>query len=458
MTGQATVSLQLDPRRLHTLIQREERTLDNATQRSAELYRRGRQALSGGVASSFQVRRPWPIYLAGGRGPAVWDVDGHRRLDFHNGFGAMVHGHAHPVIVRVVRERYARGTHFAAPTEDAIVVGEELARRWGLPRWRYTNSGSESTMDAIRIARGFTGREVVLKAIGSYHGHHDAVLAPGITGSDQAGGAAAPRAGGIPAAVARLTVAVPFNDAEAMERAIACLDRQGSKPACVILEPAMMLGMILPEPGYLETVRVITRRHGVVLIFDEVKTGLAIGAAGATGRYGVRPDLVTLAKALGAGMPCGAVGGSEDVMSVVEDGSVYQVGTFNGNALAMAAARASLLEVLTPGAYQHLERLSERMTGGCQRTLDRHGLPGYALGTGARGCVTLAASRITDHVPFQASQNPELSKLIWLYYMNRGVFATPARPEQWTLSIAHADAEVDAYLAVHAALLAELAP
>jgi len=458
MTGQATVSLQLDPRRLHTLIQREERTLDNATQRSAELYRRGRQALSGGVASSFQVRRPWPIYLAGGRGPAVWDVDGHRRLDFHNGFGAMVHGHAHPVIVRVVRERYARGTHFAAPTEDAIVVGEELARRWGLPRWRYTNSGSESTMDAIRIARGFTGREVVLKAIGSYHGHHDAVLAPGITGSDQAGGAAAPRAGGIPAAVARLTVAVPFNDAEAMERAIACLDRQGSKPACVILEPAMMLGMILPEPGYLETVRVITRRHGVVLIFDEVKTGLAIGAAGATGRYGVRPDLVTLAKALGAGMPCGAVGGSEDVMSVVEDGSVYQVGTFNGNALAMAAARASLLEVLTPGAYQHLERLSERMTGGCQRTLDRHGLPGYALGTGARGCVTLAVSRITDHVTFQASQNPELSKLIWLYYMNRGVFATPARPEQWTLSIAHADAEVDAYLAVHAALLAELAP
>ena len=178
MTGQATVSLQLDPRRLHTLIQREERTLDNATQRSAELYRRGRQALSGGVASSFQVRRPWPIYLAGGRGPAVWDVDGHRRLDFHNGFGAMVHGHAHPVIVRVVRERYARGTHFAAPTEDAIVVGEELARRWGLPRWRYTNSGSESTMDAIRIARGFTGSEVVLKAIGSYHGHHDAVLAP----------------------------------------------------------------------------------------------------------------------------------------------------------------------------------------------------------------------------------------------------------------------------------------
>ena len=463
MTGQATVSLQLDPRRLHALIQREERALDSATQRSAELYRRGRQALSGGVASSFQVRRPWPIYLADGQGPAVWDVDGHRRLDFHNGFGAMVQGHAHPVIGRVVRERYARGTHFAAPTEDAIVVGEELARRWGLPRWRYTNSGSESTMDAIRIARGFTGREVVLKAIGSYHGHHDAVLTPGITGPDQAGGAApggaaaAPAAGGIPAAVARLTVAVPFNDAEAMERAITSLSRHGSKPACVILEPAMMLGMILPEPGYLEAVREITRRHGVVLIFDEVKTGLAIGAAGATGRYGVRPDLVTLAKALGAGMPCGAVGGSEDVMSVVEDGSVYQVGTFNGNALAMAAARASLLEVLTPGAYQHLEQLSQRMIGGCQRTLDRHGLPGYALGAGARGCVTLAASRITDHATFQAAQNPELSRLIWLYYMNRGVFATPARPEQWMLSIAHTDADADSYLAVYAALLTELA-
>jgi glutamate-1-semialdehyde 2,1-aminomutase len=435
---------------LRNLIEREQGRLDASTPKSSLMYRRAHEVLVGGVASSFQRRVPWPFYLARGEGAFVWDIDDRRMTDFHNGFGSMVQGHANASIAAAVREQISKGSHFAAPTEDAVVVAEELARRFGLPKWRYTNSGSESTMDAIRIARGFTGRDVVMKMVGSYHGHHDGVMVS--TGGDRdvpdkrGNWPSVAYGAGVPAPVAELTVAVPFNDPEALERRVHELERESRPPACLIMEPAMMLGMILPEPGYLEAVREITRRHGIVLIFDEVKTGLAVAAGGVTERYGVAPDLVTLAKALGGGLPSGAIGGSEEVMRVVEDGSVYQVGTYNGNALVVAAARASLFEVLTPDAYVHLEQLNQRMIDGCHRVLEAHGMPGYALGLGARGCVTLSPTRIVDYATLRANQEADLLRLTWLYAINSGVFITPARPEQWTLSVAHSDEDVDTYV------------
>src|SRR4051795_5923934 len=372
----------LDRERIRELTERENALLNERTPRSGEMFRRADAVLAGGVASSYQLREPWPIYLERGEGPRVWDVDGNEALDFHNGFGSMVQGHAHPAIGRAVAERHALGTHFAAPTEDAVVVGEELARRWGLPKWRYTNSGSEPTMDAIRIARAFTGREPILKIFGSYHGHHDAVMVSIGVAYDEIGPPDHPRqlsyGAGIPDAVVGLTHAVHFNDAANMERLVAEV-----QPACVIMEAAMMnLGVVLPEPGYLEAVREITRAAGVVLIFDEVKTGLTIAPGGATEKFGVMPDLITLAKALGGGVPTAAIGGTEEVMAVVEDGSVVQVGTFNGNPLGMAAARASLQEVLTPDAYEHLAHLNGRILGGCEGVIERHNLPGYAVGVG----------------------------------------------------------------------------
>src|SRR5512143_315705 len=221
-------------------------------------------------------------------------------------------------------------------------------------------------MDAIRIARAKTGRDTIVKIFGSYHGHHDYVMVSIGVPYDQIGDrdnlASLPYGAGIPQSVADMTIPVPFNDAAAMERRIERLIAEGRKPACVIMEAAMMnLGVVLPEPGYLEAVREITHRHGIVLIFDEVKTGLCIAAGGATERFGVTPDLVTLAKALGGGLPSGAIGGTEEAFDVVERGVVYQVGTYNGNPLTMAAARASLLEVLTPEAYEHLEALETRL-------------------------------------------------------------------------------------------------
>jgi glutamate-1-semialdehyde 2,1-aminomutase len=425
--------------------------LNARTQCSAAMYERARKSLSGGVASSYQLRDPWPIYLVSGEGATITDVDGNRYWDFHNGFGSMVQGHAHPAIVEAVRERVAHGTHFAAVTEDAIVVAEELARRFGLPRWRFVNSGSEATMDAIRIARALTGRETIMKIFGSYHGHHDAVMVsigvPYEDIGDRDDLASLPYGAGIPKAVSDLTIAVPFNDAAAMERRIKRLAAEGRTPACVIMEAAMMnLGVVLPEPGYLEQVREITARHGIVLIFDEVKTGLAIAAGGATERFGVAPDMVTLAKTLGGGLPSGAIGGTKEVMSVVEDGSVYQVGTYNGNPLTMAAARASLEHVLTPEAYRHLDALNERILAGCEEVIERHQLPGYAVGVGSKGCVTFSPSRIVDYESFKANQDVAVTELAWLWNMNRGIYMTPGREEEWTLSVTHTSEAVDAYV------------
>ncbi|MBE2316751.1 aspartate aminotransferase family protein [Solirubrobacter sp. CPCC 204708] len=453
--------VQIPRQRISELIEREEKQLNERTQRSKETYARAQVHLSGGVASSYQLRDPWPIYLERGSGPKVWDVDGNEMWDFHNGFGSMVQGHAHPAIGAAINARYSAGTHFAAPTEDAIAVGDELARRWGLPKWRFTNSGSESTMDAIRIARGTTGRDTIVKIFGSYHGHHDGVMVSIGVEYDQIGDhenlASLPYGAGIPQAVVDLTVPVPFNDAAAMERRIERLTEEGRKPACVIMEPAMMnLGVVLPEPGYLEAVRDITRRHGIILIFDEVKTGLCIAAGGATERFGVTPDLVTLAKALGGGTPIGAIGGTEEAMTAVEDGSVYQVGTYNGNPLGMAATKANLLEVLTPEAYQHLDALNERILAGCEAVIRKHNLPGYSVGVGSKGCVTFSANKIVDYETFKANQDKDLSELAWLYNMNRGIFMTPGREEEWTLSVTHDDASVDAYVQVFEAMADDL--
>ena len=270
--------VKIDGERVEELTRVELERLNARTALSEKTYERARRSLSGGVASSYQVRDPWPIYLVDGEGPRVTDVDGNTYWDFHNGFGSMVQGHGNPAIAEAVADRARLGTHFAAVTEDTIVVAELLAERFGMPLWRIVNSGSEATMDAIRIARGLTGRDTVMKIFGSYHGHHDAVMVSIGVPYDQIGDReeydSLPYGAGIPKVVSDLTIAVPFNDAGAMERRIEKLKAEDRLPACVIMEAAMMnLGVVLPEPGYLEAVREITRRHGIVLIFDEVKTG-----------------------------------------------------------------------------------------------------------------------------------------------------------------------------------------
>jgi len=456
-----TLKDMIDPKRVTELTQREEQRLNERTVASSQMFTRAKKSMVNGVPSSYQQRKPWPIFLTEGHGSRIWDVDGNEYIDFHNGFGSMVQGHAHPAIVEAVQDRVTKGTHFAAPIEDAILVSEDLARRTGLAQWRFVNSGSEATMDAIRIARGFTGRDTIVKIFGSYHGHHDyAMVSIGVPYDrigDRENYASLPYGEGIPSAATDMTIAVPFNDAAVMGRRIERLITEGRKPACVIMEAAMMnLGVILPEPGYLEAVREITRRHGIVLIFDEVKTGLTVAAGGAIEKFGVTPDMVTMAKALGGGLPCGAIGGTEEVMEVIADGRVVQVGTYNGNPLVMAAARATLYDIMTPESYDHLNTLNDRLLSGCDRVLEKYRLPGYSVGISSKGCVTYAPSKITDYESFKANSHGALVDLAWIYGMNRGIYVTPGREEEWTLSIQHSVEDADRYVGMLEELTHEL--
>jgi glutamate-1-semialdehyde 2,1-aminomutase len=301
---------------------------------------------------------------------------------------------------------------------------------------------------ATSTTRAATRRDHIVKMEGSYHGHHDTVMVSiGVDVDGDIGPEDHPKSvpygAGIPQATVDMVHAVPFNNAGALDARLTELD---GTVACVIMEAGMMnIGVVLPEPGYLEQVREITSRHNVILIFDEVKTGITIHEGGATGHYGVTPDLVTLAKAIGGGVPTAAIGGSEEVMQFVENGSVYQVGTFNGNPLSMAAAKANLLEVMTPDAYRHLDNLNTQLIQRCDEIIERYGLPGYTVGIGAKGCVTFSRSKVRNYREWAHGTDGGLSDLAWLYNMNRGIFMTPGREEEWTLSVTHGDDDVDRF-------------
>ena len=370
-------------------MERERARLLERTRKSGEYFERAKAVMPGGVPSQFQKNDPWPTYLTRGSGAQVWDVDGNEYTDFHNGFGVMCVGHANPTIAAAVKARMDEGTHFAAPTEGSIIVAEELRRRWGLPHWRFTNSGTESTMDAIHLARGLTGRDVILKIEGTYHGHHDAVMVrssrPPAEMGDRSHPNPVPYGLGFAPGTAEHTRVVPFNDAEALA---AALDDQ---VAGVIMEPAMMnINIVPPVDGYLEQVRELTPRHGAVMIFDEVKTGAAVAAGGTTELFGVTPDVVCLAKAMCGGLPGGAIGMTDELAELVADGQVKQQGTFNGNPLTMAAAQATLLDVLTPDAYKQLHAANEKLMAGCDRVIAEYGLPAHTVGLGSKGCVVMS--------------------------------------------------------------------
>ncbi len=440
----------VDPARIAALTEREKATLIERTRRSGEYFARASAVMPGGVPSQFQKNDPWPVYLERGEGARVWDVDGNEYLDFHNGFGVMCVGHANPTIAAAVKARMDQGTHFAAPTEGSIVVAEELRRRWGLPNWRFTNSGTESTMDAIHLARGATGRDIIIKIEGTYHGHHDAVMVsvkpPAELMGERERPNAVPYGLGYPSTTASQTQPVPFNDAEALER---ILDELSGQVAGVILEPAMMnINIVPPVPGYLERVRELATQHGIVMIFDEVKTGAAVAAGGATELFGVTPDVVCLAKAICGGLPGGAVGMTEELGALVADGRVRQQGTFNGNPLVMAAAQATLLEVLTPAAYAQLHKANEDLMAGCRRVIEAYGLPAHTVGMGSKGCVVMSAEPIREYRDYLTKIHHPLTELAWLYHMNNGVFMKPGVDEEWTLSVLHTDAHLQRYVEV----------
>lgn len=432
---------------LDGLVEREEAMFMSRMTRSREMFERAEQTLPGGVASSWASSRPVPVWVSHGLGGHVWDVDGTEYVDMHGGYGVNVVGHANPAVVEAVQRRVTLGTHFAQPTEDTYIVAEALRERFGLPMWRFTNSGTEATMDAFHLMRAITGRPLVVKIEGTYHGHHDAAMVSIFRSADQLGPVSEPYrvpGPGVPQQMADLLRIVPFNDLEALERVFA---GHPGQIAGMILEPMMMnAGIIPPQPGYLEGVREITRRHDALLAFDEVKTGLVVHPGGVTKLFGVQPDIVCLAKALGGGVPCGAIGGTNEVMQAIVDGRYDQVGTFNGNPLTMAAARAVLTEVLTPETYTRAEAIGKQMLTDSMAALAAQGQASYGAVFGFKGSVVFHDQPATNYREFLGISTA-LSHCHFLIQHNGGVFLPPwGKSESWTLCVAHDDADGQRYV------------
>jgi glutamate-1-semialdehyde 2,1-aminomutase len=414
-----------------------------------------RRVMPAGVPSSFQAYDPHPIVVRHAAGSRMTDVDGNEYVDYDMGFGALFAGHMHPAVRRAVAEQLDAGSLYVTPCELNAEFGELLAERYGLPMWRPTNSGTEATMDAIRLARGVTGRSKIVKVEGGYHGHHDEVMISTKPPLALAGPAdspvAVPASKGITAGTLDEVVVVPYNDAPALERALSAGD-----VACFIVEPVMEnIGICLPVPGYLEAVREITRRHGTLLIFDEVKTGITAGYGGATKQLGVTPDLVCLAKSIGGGFPVGAFGGAAEHMDLITRGEVLHLGTYNGNPLVMAAACATLSEACTREAVAEAVDRNTRLVEACQRVIDGAAVPAHTVQFGAKGCITWSSTPVRNYRDYKRTDF-ELAFAQWIHGINRGVLLPPGLDEQWLISVMHDEADAMRYADVFGEFVAEL--
>jgi glutamate-1-semialdehyde 2,1-aminomutase len=446
MVVNETIDIDLD--RIDTLIEEEEAKLEPKHRASIAYRDVAGRTIAGGVASSWQAAPPHAIYIDRGLGNRLWDIDGNEYLDFHLGYGAMVAGHAHPKIVEAVQRQVALGTHFAQPTKDLDAVGDNLVERFGLPLWRFCNSGTEATLEATRLMRANTGREMIVKIEGTYHGHHDSLMFsvgpdPAKIGSREHPNTV-PQALGIPSAMAELVRVVPFNDLTEAARAF---DENEGKIAGMIVEPAMMnCGVILPEPGYLQGLKDLAHAHGAYLAFDEVKTGATIAFGGAVEAFGVTPDIVCLAKAIGGGLPCGAIGATRELYRPVLDDEYDMAGTFNGNPLTMAATKATLTEVLTRDVYDKLNSIHKVLADGCTSVIEKYRLPAYVSGLGAKGSVIYSATPVREYRDAMGIDE-RITYIAWLFQQNRGVFKSPwAKQETWTTSVFHTDDDAGRYV------------
>ena len=397
------------------------------------------QTFPMGVPSSFQYWDPYPISIKSAKGAWMVDMDGRDVLDMSMGFGAMLAGHLNPVVVQEIKESLEVGTLFVTPSPISRDAAERICKRFSLDQVRFTNSGTESTMYAIRTARAFTGKTGVVKVEGGYHGSYDPLTVSVKPKLDVVGDAENPNVIVDPATVVGDVFVVPYNNAEALERTFA---KHKDKIACFVVEPVLEnIAIVLPDAGYLEQVRALCDQYGIVLIFDEVKTGLTAGPQGAAQRLGVQPDLITLAKSIGGGVPVAAFGGKKKFMDAVTDGRMAHFGTFNGNPLAMAGIRAidKICNVETLGVaegfnMQALNRISE--------IIAEYELPAHTVGFGVKGCITWSTEPVRNYRDYKATDF-KIAELSWLWSINRGIMTPPGLDEQWLISLAHGQKEID---------------
>ena len=409
---------------------------------SARLAERAQSYIPGGVNSPVRAYRSVggsPIFAARGEGSTIYDVDGNAYTDYVMSYGPLILGHAYPQVVEALERTTRSGTTFGAPTEIEVEVAEEIcAAVPSVEQVRLTNSGTEATMSAVRLARGYTGREKILKFEGNYHGHGDALLASAGSGVATLG---LPDSPGVTEGAARDTAVAPYNDLEAVRE---IFSEMGEQIACVIVEPVGgNMGCVPPAEGFLQGLREITAEYGSVLIFDEVMTGFRVARGGAQERYGVTPDMTCLGKVIGGGLPVGAFGGKREIMEMLAPvGPVYQSGTLSGNPLAMAAGLATLRATAEAGFYERLEELGERWRRGMEEAASQGDRPYTVNQVGSMVSLFLAEGPVTDFASASASDTEAFKDFFW-HLTCSGVYLAPSQYEAGFISAAHDEDDMD---------------
>lgn len=405
--------------------------------------------IPAGVASTYRAWDPYPFIVERAAGAHLHDVDDNSYLDFDMNNGAGMVGHANPTVNEAVTDQLEEGTLYTQPHELLGEAADELKKRWSMvDKVRFTNSGTESTMHAIRVARSYSGRDKLLKIEGAYHGVHDYVLISKATPEGQVGHPKRPNkvveSDGIPEEVADTVEVAPFNDLDAVEE---ILQEHINEIGALIVEPVVLAkGVTQPYNGFLQGLRELCDEYGIVYIFDEVKTGVKIAPGGAAEYYDVDPDLVTMAKSIGGNFPVGAFGGRDEIMSVIEDHTAHY-GTYNGNPLVARVVKTVLQDILTEDAYRHVDQLGEQLVNGYEDIMDDAGITGHVENVNSQGIVMFTDEQITDYRDYIGNIDADFHENFWFGMLNQGVIPHPHdASQQWTISVQHEQEHIDEHL------------
>jgi glutamate-1-semialdehyde 2,1-aminomutase len=410
--------------------------------KSKELFKKAKRLMPGGVNSpvrAFKAVGGTPLFIKSAKGSKIYDVDGNEYIDYVLSWGPLILGHAHPRVVNALKKAVERGTSYGAPTRLEIELAQMIRKAYpSMEIVRMVNSGTEATMSAIRVARGFTGRNKVIKFEGCYHGHADGLLVRAGSGAMTFG---VPDSPGVPRDYAKNTITLPFNDLKLLEKII---KKNAKNIACVILEPVVgNIGCVLPRPGFLEGIRRLTRRYGIVLIFDEVMTGFRVSYGGAQKAYGIKPDMTCLGKVIGGGLPVGAYGGKKEIMKMVApEGPVYQAGTLSGNPLAMTAGIETLKILSKPDTYRKLLRKAEALEELLMDASRRAGVETKFYRAGTMFCTYFTNVEVVDYSTAATSDTRKYSRF-FRGMLERGVNLAPSKFEAGFISTAHSMADID---------------
>jgi glutamate-1-semialdehyde 2,1-aminomutase len=435
---------------MHEELKKEIAAYEKRTPKSAEAHKRALQLIPLGVASNYRAYDPYPLFVREGQGSRLWDIDGNEYIDHNLCFGALMAGHCHPAVVKAIEKALHIGTTFGMPHGMEWELAEEICKRYPVEMVRFGSSGTEVTMHACRMARAATKRDKILKFEGAYHGLHDTALVSVKPKKEEYGDPNAPNSipggMGIPKGTMDNVVIASFNNLGSVENRFKQFPGQ---IAAIILEPILMnVGLCMPQPGFLKGLREIATKNGALLIFDEVKTGAKLAWGGASEFFGVKPDMICLAKSIGGGAPLAAFGASRAVMDLISQHKVFHGGTYNTNRISMAAGLATFREVLTRENYEHVGKLSKKLSEGYRKTVAKVGLQAYVVSAGVNGALMLYPQEIRNYRDWTAI-DVDLWRHYWFAMVNRGVLAQPYWwDEQWTISVQHTEADIDKHLAV----------